>query len=118
MHPPTLPIVAQVFVNAPSTSPLSPDSPSRGDSDFPILSFYQFSTMDVASAVDYSKDTEANDKVVDTPSMFASPFHNENRSQRGHLTIQILGPKCPRSSMRFCMDQPLKFPSSRLSLSF
>ena len=50
----------------PSASPSSPGS-TRGVSDFQLPSLYQFSALDAASAVDYSKDIEVNDGVVDSP---------------------------------------------------
>lgn len=48
-------------------SPSSPNSPSRGVSNFQFSSFYQFSAIDATSAIDYSKDVEVNGGIVDNP---------------------------------------------------
>jgi hypothetical protein len=53
--------------NGPCVSPSSSGSPSRGVSEFQLPSLYQFSAVDAASAVDYSKDIEVNDGVVNSP---------------------------------------------------
>lgn len=47
--------------------PSSPGSPSHGVNDFQLPSLYQFLAVDAAFAVDYSKDVEVNNIVVDNP---------------------------------------------------
>lgn len=64
---PTPPNVAQVSIHGPSASMSSPRSPSHNNNDFPIPSLYLLSTVNVALAVDYSKDVRLADGVVDTP---------------------------------------------------
>ena len=85
-------------------------------SDVPMPSLFQFSAIDVASAVDYSKDSSFEDGVVDNPpakvaklKYAPSPLRNEN-----HVHIVDINaspskysvPKGPRSSRRLCMDEP------------
>ena len=81
---PTPPNVAQVSIHGPSASMSSPRSPSHNNNDFPIPSLYLLSTVNVALAVDYSKDVRLADGVVDTPPpprLLATPtfhsLHNE-----------------------------------------
>ena len=48
-------------------SPLIHGSPSRGVADFEISSLYQFSAVDVVSAVDYSREVGIDNGVVNNP---------------------------------------------------
>jgi hypothetical protein len=112
--------VSQSVVNGPSASPSGPGSPSLGMSDIAMLSLFQFSAVDAASAVDYSKDSGFEDGVVDSPpakvaklnhapSPSPSPLRNEK-----HVRIidfdaspsKYSVPKAPRSTRRLCMDEP------------
>ena len=45
----------------------SPGSPSHGMNNFQLPSLYMFLAVDATSTVDYSKDVEVNDIVVDNP---------------------------------------------------
>ena len=90
-----------------SASQPGPNSPSIGVTDVSMPSLFQFSAVDAASAVDYSKDSGFEDGVVDSPppkvaklnyvpspSPSPSPLRNEKHVQN------------PRSTRRLCMDEP------------
>lgn len=55
------------ITNGPSVSLSSPNSPSHNMNDFQSSLFYQFLAMDVASAIDYSKDLKVTDGVLENP---------------------------------------------------
>ena len=88
-----------------STSQPGPSSPSIGVTVVSMPSLFQFSAVDAASAVDYSKDSGFEDGVVDSPppkvarlnygpSPNPSPLRNEKHVRN------------PRSTRRLCMDEP------------
>jgi hypothetical protein len=88
-----------------SASQPGPSSPSIGVTDVSMPSLFQFSAVDAASAVDYSKDSGLEDGVVDSPptkvaklnyapSPSPSPLRNEKHVRN------------PRSTRRLCMDEP------------
>ena len=88
-----------------SASPSGCSSPSLGATEVPMPSLFQFLAVDAASAVDYSKDSEFEDGVVDSPpakvaklnyapSPSPSPLRNEKHVRN------------PRSTRRLCMDGP------------
>ena len=92
----------------------SPGSPFHGDSDFPILSLYQLSIMDVASAVVTPRIFGLEDKVVNIAPrqgcrsylcfVFVFPF--QPIPCMDMLLFKDYFCKCPKSSMHLCMDQP------------
>ena len=55
------------FTNGHTASASSPGSPSRGVTEIQLPSLYQFSAVDATSTVDYSKHSQVNDGVVDSP---------------------------------------------------
>ena len=59
--------MSQIVVNAPSASASEIGSPSSGVSNVAMPSLFQFSVIDAAFAVHYSKDVELEDGVMDNP---------------------------------------------------
>lgn len=87
-------------------------------SDVEMPSLFQFSALDAASAVDYSKGTNVDDGVVDSPpakvvklnyAPSPSPLRSEKRARvlrSGASPSKDSAPKGLRSNRRLCMDQP------------
>jgi len=102
-------------VHVPSASASDPGSPSRGVSDVEMPSLFQFSAVDAASAVDYSKNAGLEDGVVDSPpaklgkrNYSPSPLRNNGRALIDDMDApppKSSVPRAPRSSRRLCMDE-------------
>ena len=102
------------LTKGPSASPSSPGSPSRGASEFELPSLYQFSAVDAASAVDYSKDAEVNLGVVDSP-----PARVINRTCAASPSPLIKEKRAldrPQGTPAFKDDDARQGPSRRLRL--
>lgn len=112
-----------VSINGEYSLPSSPASPSRGDSDLPIPSLYQFSAADAASAADYSNDPGVEDGVVNSPpaKVCGGAYAPTPSPLRGGKRMRLTGggmspregsaPKCPKSSRRLCMDPTILQPA-------
>lgn len=67
LHASSSPMVTNAIINAGSTYLLSASSPSHGNSDFPIISLYQFFAADATSSINHPKDPRVEDGAVDSP---------------------------------------------------
>ena len=117
-------MVVHVSVPGTPTSLSTPCSPSRGESELPMPSLYQFSAADAASAVDYTNGRGVDDGVVDSPPAKAlirqripspSPLRGNKCSQVSDEALipspKGPSPNCHRSNRRLCMDpKPLDAP--------
>jgi hypothetical protein len=82
-----------------------PSSPSIGVTDVSMPSLIQFSAVNAAFAVDYSKDLGFEDGVVDYPPPKVAKF-NYAPSPSPSLLRNEKHVRNPRSTRRLCMDEP------------